>query len=257
MSKQASTGWSTSVQSRAVTSTGSVLNPTEIRFQAWKGLMPSQRRTGDDVRRVINFVVALALIALSAPVMLMIAVLVRVTSRGPVIYKQPRVGLDRRRDRGAGPLNPNRVTDMGGRIFTIYKFRTMHVSGPDQPQKWASAHDDRITPIGRVLRSFRLDELPQLFNVLKGDMNIVGPRPEQPQIFADLREDVRHYPTRQRVLPGITGLAQVSLPYDTDILDVKRKVKLDLEYIRRRSPGEDLLIMAKTMPVMMLRKGWK
>jgi lipopolysaccharide/colanic/teichoic acid biosynthesis glycosyltransferase len=219
--------------------------------------MPEQDRSSDRVRRAINIVVALALIALAAPVMLAIAILVWLTSKGPVIYTQPRVGLDRRRDRGAGSLNPHRSIDLGGRIFTIYKFRTMYVDGAHHPQTWATRDDPRITPLGRFLRSFRLDELPQLFNVLKGDMNIVGPRPEQPQIFADLREDVRHYPTRQRVLPGITGLAQVSLPYDSDIRDVHRKVKLDLEYIRRRSPGEDLLIMAKTMPVMMLRKGWK
>jgi lipopolysaccharide/colanic/teichoic acid biosynthesis glycosyltransferase len=257
VSRLASTGLFPGIENRTVTSTGAFLNPTDIRFQAWKGLMPRTPRAGDRVRRAVNIVAALALIALAAPLMLTIAVLVRLTSRGPAIYKQPRVGLDRRRDRGAGALNPRRLVDHGGRIFTIYKFRTMYVSGPDRPQTWAAANDVRITPLGKVLRSFRLDELPQLFNVLKGDMNIVGPRPEQPQIFANLREDVRHYPTRQRVLPGITGLAQVSLPYDSDIRDVQEKVKLDLEYIRRRSPGEDLLIMAKTMPVMMFRKGWK
>jgi lipopolysaccharide/colanic/teichoic acid biosynthesis glycosyltransferase len=133
----------------------------------------------------------------------------------------------------------------------------MYVSPADAPQKWADENDPRITPLGRILRSFRLDEIPQLFNVLKGEMNIVGPRPEQPEIFANLHQDLRHYRVRQRVLPGITGLAQVSLPYDSDIVDVQRKVKLDLEYIRRRSPAEDLLIMAKTMPVMVLRRGWK
>jgi lipopolysaccharide/colanic/teichoic acid biosynthesis glycosyltransferase len=236
----------------------SPLNPTAIRFQAWRGMMPTRPRAGDRVRRVINIVIALILIVLAAPLMLLIALLVRLTSKGPVIYTQPRVGLDRRRDRGdGGALNPRRIVDLGGRIFTIYKFRTMYVSPPDAPQKWAGENDPRITPLGRILRSFRLDELPQLFNVLKGEMNIVGPRPEQPEIFANLHQDLRHYRVRQRVLPGITGLAQVSLPYDSDIGDVQRKVKLDLEYIRRRSPAEDLLIMARTMPVMVLRKGWK
>jgi lipopolysaccharide/colanic/teichoic acid biosynthesis glycosyltransferase len=214
-------------------------------------------RTGDRLRRVINIVAALVLIALAAPLMLVIVLLVRLTSKGPAIYKQPRVGVDRRRDRGAGSLNPHRDLDRGGRIFTIYKFRTMYVGGSDTRQTWAAENDPRITPVGRILRSFRLDELPQLFNVLKGDMNIVGPRPEQPEIFAGLGQGMTHYRTRQRVLPGITGLAQVSLPYDSDIRDVRRKVELDLQYIRNRSPGEDLLIMAKTMPVMMLRKGWK
>jgi len=219
--------------------------------------MPEPQRAGDKMRRALNFVVALVLIILAAPLMLAIAVLVRLTSPGPVIYRQPRVGIDRRRDRGNGPLNPRRVLDLGGQIFTIYKFRTMYVAGADAPQTWATDQDPRITPVGRVLRSFRLDEIPQLFNVLKGEMNIVGPRPEQPEIFADLREDLRHYRARQRVLPGITGLAQVSLPYDTDLASVREKVKMDLEYIRRRSAAEDLVIMAKTMPVMVLRKGSK
>jgi lipopolysaccharide/colanic/teichoic acid biosynthesis glycosyltransferase len=214
-------------------------------------------RTGDRLRRVINIVAALVLIVLAAPLMLTIALLVRLTSKGPAIYKQPRVGVDRRRDRGAGSLNPRRNFDRGGRIFTIYKFRTMYASNSDTRQTWAADNDPRITPLGRILRSFRLDELPQLFNVLKGDMNIVGPRPEQPDIFADLGQDLARYRTRQRVLPGITGLAQVSLPYDSEIGDVRRKVELDLQYIRNRSPGEDLLIMAKTVPVMMMRKGWK
>jgi lipopolysaccharide/colanic/teichoic acid biosynthesis glycosyltransferase len=122
-------------------------------------------------------------------------------------------------------------------------------------QVWATEKDPRITPVGRVLRAFRLDELPQLFNVLTGDMNIVGPRPEQPDIFAGLSGEVGRYRDRQRVLPGITGLAQISLPYDTSAADVQNKVRLDLEYIRRRSVSQDLLIMAKTMPVMVFRKG--
>jgi lipopolysaccharide/colanic/teichoic acid biosynthesis glycosyltransferase len=219
--------------------------------------MPERRHAGDRARRVLNFMVALFLIILTAPLMLTIAVLIRATSSGPAVYVQPRVGIDRRRDRGDGSLNPRRLFDYGGQIFTIYKFRTMYVAPPNAAQTWASDADPRITPVGRVLRSFRLDELPQLFNVLKGDMNIVGPRPEQPEIFADLSEDLSHYRARQRVLPGITGLAQVSLAYDTDLDSVRRKVKMDLEYIRRRSAAEDLVIMAKTMPVMVLRKGSK
>ena len=123
-------------------------------------------------------------------------------------------------------------------------------------QKWAAKEDARVTRVGRILRPTRIDELPQLFNVLKGDMNIVGPRPEQPSIFADLRTELSHYPQRQKVLPGITGWAQVNLGYDTSIDDVKRKVELDLEYIGRRSTAEDLTIMARTMPVMVGRKVW-
>jgi lipopolysaccharide/colanic/teichoic acid biosynthesis glycosyltransferase len=124
-------------------------------------------------------------------------------------------------------------------------------------QVWACDDDPRITGIGRILRRYRLDELPQLINVIRGDMNIVGPRPEQPQIFSELREQVDQYPMRQRVLPGITGWAQVNQGYDETLEDVKTKVDLDLQYIERRSLGKDLMIMARTLPVMIFKRGSK
>src|SRR5690606_25775117 len=141
------------------------------------------------------------------------------------------------------------------KLFTIYKFRTMR-DDPKAGEQWASRNDPRVTPVGAFLRATRIDELPQFFNVLKGEMNIVGPRPEQPQIFSELRQTITRYPERQRVLPGITGLAQVNLGYDTSVDDVKKKVELDLQYIEKRSPTEDLVIMAKTMPVIVFRKVW-
>jgi lipopolysaccharide/colanic/teichoic acid biosynthesis glycosyltransferase len=128
-------------------------------------------------------------------------------------------------------------------------------NGSDTCQVWASQNDPRITPLGRILRKSRLDELPQLFNVLRGDMNLVGPRPEQPEIFADMRRRVSRYHERQRVLPGITGWAQVRHRYDASIDDVKRKVAFDLEYIGRCSAAEDAKIMLMTVPVMMFRRG--
>jgi lipopolysaccharide/colanic/teichoic acid biosynthesis glycosyltransferase len=203
----------------------------------------------------LNIAVAAVGILITAPLMLVIAIAIKITSKGPVIYTQPRVGVDRRLDRGAGAQNHRRSADLGGKIFTIYKFRTMRAQSTESKQVWAGQSDPRITAIGRVLRAIRLDELPQLFNVLKGDMNIVGPRPEQPEIFADLRKEVGYYRDRQQVLPGITGLAQVTLPYDQSVDDVKKKVRLDLEYIQDRSAAKDLMIMAKTMPVMVFRKG--
>ncbi|MDH3272887.1 MAG: sugar transferase [Gemmatimonadota bacterium] len=211
------------------------------------------RSSSDRARRVLNVVVALIAIVVSAPVMVVVAVLVRVDSGGPIIYRQKRVGLDRRGG-GGGRTDARRSMDLGGRIFTIYKFRTM-THGSDAGECWAATDDRRVTRVGRVLRATRLDELPQLVNVLKGDMNIVGPRPEQPKIFAELRREVSGYRQRQRVLPGITGWAQINQGYDTSIDDVKKKVELDLEYIERRSAAKDLLIMAKTMPVMVMRKG--
>ncbi|MEX1181756.1 MAG: sugar transferase [Gemmatimonadota bacterium] len=205
------------------------------------------------LRRVLNVAVAAVGIILTVPIMLLIAMLVRLTSPGPVLYRQQRVGLDRRRGtRG----HWRRRVDYGGKLFTIYKFRTMRVEPEGQAQQvWASRSDPRITPIGNVLRKYRLDELPQLFNVLRGDMNVVGPRPEQPKIFLQLREQVERYHERQRVLPGITGWAQVNQSYDQNIEDVRRKVRLDLEYAERESPVQDLMIMVRTVPVMLFKVG--
>lgn len=205
---------------------------------------------------MLNMVVALIGIILTAPLMFLLAILVTLDSRGPAIYRQSRVGLDRRATGGPDALIRRRSSDSGGRIFTMYKFRTMSAAPNGSAETWATKDDARITRIGGFLRSTRIDELPQLFNVLKGDMNIVGPRPEQPKIFAGLRTEVGGYHERQKVLPGITGLAQVSLGYDTSLDDVRKKVDMDLEYIRERSATTDLAIMARTMPVMIFRKIW-
>ncbi len=205
-------------------------------------------------RRTLNVLVAASGLIFTAPLMLAIAALIKITSKGPVFYVQTRVGLDRRGARPA-PDGFRRRDDMGGRPFRIYKFRTMDAALSSSAQIWARPDDPRITQLGRVLRKYRLDELPQLFNVLRGDMNLVGPRPEQPQIFATLRERIDGYATRQRVLPGITGWAQVQHHYDTCVDDVRRKLTFDLEYINRCSAMEDLKIMARTLPVVVFRKG--
>jgi lipopolysaccharide/colanic/teichoic acid biosynthesis glycosyltransferase len=199
--------------------------------------------------------VAFAAVVALAPVFVLLAILIKLTSRGPVFYTQERIGLDRRLS-GAGSLNHRRHHDLGGRPFTIYKFRTMQVDAERlSGAVWATPTDPRVTPLGRVLRQYRLDELPQLINVLKGEMNIVGPRPERPTIFAELRSHIAEYPLRQRAKPGITGLAQISMVYDRCLDDVRTKVSFDLEYIRRRSMREDIRIMLKTIPVMLFRRG--
>src|SRR2546425_4128066 len=206
-------------------------------------------------RRWLNFAVAAAGILVTSPLMLLITVLIRLTSRGPVLFTQARIGLDRRALSRAGG-NTRRRLDLGGNPFTMFKFRTMHVApGSDDPEGWAHPGDARVTPPPRGLREVRLDELPQLFNVLRGDMNIVGPRPEQPAIFVYLREQIEGYQRRQRVRPGITGWAQVNQGYDQSVEDVRRKVRFDLEYIRRQSALEDVKIMIRTIPVMILRRG--
>jgi lipopolysaccharide/colanic/teichoic acid biosynthesis glycosyltransferase len=206
------------------------------------------------LRRWLNVAVALVALVVSAPLMLLIALAIKLTSPGPILYTQTRVGIDRR-SRSGPDTDPRRRVYLGGRPFRLYKFRSMTVTRDRLKQVWATPEDPRITPIGRILRKYRLDELPQFFNVLKGDMNLVGPRPEQPRIFLELCEEIENYAERQRVAPGITGWAQVNQRYDQSLDDVRRKVALDLEYIARCSWQEDLKIMARTLPVMMLRKG--
>ena len=226
-------------------------------LQTWTGLQPrsaAARRSAEEARlRALNVAVAAVGIVVTAPVMLATALVVKLTSRGPVIFKQTRVGVNRRGSRGSNP-KIRRAHDIGGKPFCIYKFRTMR-SGSGAAQVWASKDDDRVTSVGRVMRKYRLDELPQLFNVLLGDMNVVGPRPEQPKLFEDLRQKIDRYPARQQVLPGITGWAQINLAYDSCVDDVRKKLDCDLEYISRRSTIEDLRIMARTLPVMIGKRG--
>jgi lipopolysaccharide/colanic/teichoic acid biosynthesis glycosyltransferase len=204
------------------------------------------------LRRILNVVTAVLGLILAAPLLFAVALLIKLTSPGPVIYRQLRVGVDRRRP--GAHYDGRRKLDHGGRLFTIYKFRTMRPAASAE-QVWATPDDDRVTTVGRVLRKYRLDELPQLFNVLRGDMNVVGPRPEQPRIFATLREEVDNYPLRQRVLPGITGWAQINHNYDQCIEDVRTKVRYDLEYLEKASPSQDLRILFRTVPVVLFKKG--
>jgi lipopolysaccharide/colanic/teichoic acid biosynthesis glycosyltransferase len=168
--------------------------------------------------------------ALFAPVVLLAALLVKLTSRGPAFYTQTRLG-------------------QGGRPFTLYKVRTMaHDCEKASGARWSAPGDPRVTPAGRFLRRTHLDELPQLWNVLKGDMSLVGPRPERPEFVPALEQALPHYRDR----PGVTGLAQVQLPADTDLGSVRRKLTYDLNYIRRRSLWLDLCLVACTA-VHMLR----
>jgi lipopolysaccharide/colanic/teichoic acid biosynthesis glycosyltransferase len=244
------------------------------------------------LNRALNVLLAATALVLLSPLLVLIALAVKLTSRGPILYAQVRVGVDRRSpgerrtrpDRRSGAQRrvgldrrnhaPNsraitgrrarawraplerRTADVGGRVFRIYKFRTMCVEAEcASGAVWATRNDPRVTPIGRALRHFRLDELPQLYNVLNGDMNIVGPRPERPSIFRRLREEIPEYPLRQRARPGITGWAQIRHTYDACIDDVRKKVRFDLEYLQRRNLWVDLQIMARTIPVMLFKRG--
>ncbi len=232
----------------------------ELKSRAKRGFAAGKTTSGREdkserARRALNVLAAVFGLIIAAPLMLVIAVLIKLTAKGPVFYTQPRVGINRRH-RMVQPRAARRRFDAGGRTFTIYKFRTMNAAnGNGDAQVWARPDDPRVTPLGRILRTYRLDELPQLFNVLRGDMNIVGPRPEQPDLFKDLRIRVRGYQTRQRVLPGITGWAQINHHYDASVDDVKRKLAFDLEYLTRRSTTEDFRIMLQTIPVIVFKRG--
>ncbi len=173
-------------------------------------------------------VLAVLMLIPAIPILLGAMALVRLSSRGPAIYTQTRVGR-------------------GGRVFTLYKIRTMyHDCEKDTGPTWSRPGDTRITPVGRVLRKLHLDELPQLFNVLKGEMSLVGPRPERPEIVQRLREQVVGYDRRHAVTPGITGFAQIHLPPDSCLRSVRNKLVYDLFYIRHRSWRMELFILLAT-----------
>jgi lipopolysaccharide/colanic/teichoic acid biosynthesis glycosyltransferase len=210
----------------------------------------------ETLSRAVHTLIAVVAFVGLLPVMLVVALLVWLTSDGPIIYSQSRVGVDRRRGTPSPEVLSRRGRDHGGRLFKMYKFRTMRVDAEaDGKAVWARKNDSRVTPVGRMLRATRLDELPQLVNVMMGDMNIVGPRPERPTIFAELRETIPGYAARQLVKPGITGWAQINQAYDACLEDVRSKVRYDLEYVARQSLSHDLRIMSMTLPVMILRRG--
>ncbi len=204
--------------------------------------------------RLANFVIASAALAILLPAIIIVGLLIRLDSPGPIIYRQLRIGLDRRGRLDARDRTGRRVNDLGGRPFMIYKFRTMRVDAElDSGPVWASKDDARATRVGKWLRRTRLDEIPQFWNVLKGDMAVVGPRPERPNFVLELQKEIDGYRLRNRVKPGITGWAQVHKPSDQTVEDVREKVGYDLEYVRRRSLWFDLMIMLKTLPVMFER----
>jgi len=216
--------------------------------------LPGSRDVGrieEILLRLANLAVTIVALIVLLPVIVVVAVLVRLDSPGPVIYRQLRVGLDRRGRTDTRDSTGRRVNDLGGRPFMIYKFRTMPVDAEfDSGPVWARADDERATRVGRFLRRTRMDEIPQFWNVLKGDMAVVGPRPERPNFVLELQKDIDGYRLRHRVKPGITGWAQVNRPPDQTVADVREKVDFDIEYVRRRSLWFDLMIMLKTLPVM-------
>lgn len=228
------------------------------------GMLPSRRRAESTTARIYGGFKRTIDVLLSAigllvllPVFAILAVLIKLDSRGSVFYAQERIGMNRRRSRKTPHTgNERRRADSFGRPFKIYKLRTM-VSDAEKHTGpvWASAQDSRITRLGNFLRKTRLDETPQLWNVLLGDMSLVGPRPERPSFVRSFAETIPDYAKRCQALPGITGLAQVKSHYDTSIDTVNRKLQYDLYYVRHGRLLLDLKIMAATVKVMARGEG--
>lgn len=221
-------------------------------------------------KRITDIVISSIMLVCLLPLMLLVAIAVKLTSPGPVIFSQMRVGLNYRkprpdrRKRNAGlheAVTENRRqsarrSDTGyGRPFVLYKFRTMRTDAEKNGAQFAQKNDPRVTPIGRFMRKTRLDELPQLWNVLKGDMSLVGPRPERPEFIEKLSAEVPGYLHRLGLKPGLTGIAQVVNGYDNNIESFKRKVALDLLYLQNCCFWNDLKILFRTIRVVLTGSG--
>ncbi len=189
------------------------------------------------LQTLLNVSFSLAGVILTFPLMLLTALAVRLSSPGPILYRQPRVGMD-------------------GVSFVVYKFRSMYNDAEDRTGAvWASKDDPRVTKVGRVLRKFRLDELPQFFNVLRGEMSLVGPRPERPEFVKTLSEKIPFYRQRQCVKPGITGWAQINYKYGDTLQDTITKLEYDLYYIKHMSLSLDAYIVFETLKTIILSRG--
>ncbi len=191
------------------------------------------------LRRILNFTAALIGLIFALPILPLVMLAVRYSSPGPILYRQKRVGR-------------------GGVVFTCYKFRTMRQDAEaDTGATWAADDDPRITRVGKFLRSSRLDEIPQLWCVLKGDMHFVGPRPERPEFVEWLSREIPYYNLRHVVRPGITGWAQIRYEYGNTLQDAREKLQYDLFYIKNASIGLDLLVMFQTVKIVLLGRGAK
>lgn len=196
-----------------------------------------QGRLREFTKRTFDIVSSATLLALASPLMLVTAVLIKLDSRGPALYRQERVGL-------------------GGETFQCIKFRSMRTDAEkDGVARWATKNDNRITRIGAFIRKTRIDELPQLISVLRGEMSMVGPRPERPSFVAQLREQIPFYDLRHTVKPGLTGWAQVRFSYGASIEDARRKHQFDLYYVKNNSLLLDLQVLIETVSVVLFREG--
>ncbi len=211
----------------------SKIQPSQLIFSSMLG----PRRNAITLQVFYSLLFSLFGLIVAAPLMVLTALAVKLTSKGPMLYRQRRVGLN-------------------GRVFTVYKFRSMYVDAEARTGAvWATKDDPRITPLGKWLRKLRLDELPQLWNVVKGEMSMVGPRPERPEFVDMLAQQIPYYRQRLAVKPGITGWAQINHKYGDTLVDSMIKLEYDLYYIKHLAPALDFYIIFHTIKVMLLSKG--
>jgi exopolysaccharide biosynthesis polyprenyl glycosylphosphotransferase len=212
---------------------------------AWIGsqwLLFSQRIEGvhstpnQQLKRYADVVASLALLTLSSPLLLLSSLAIHLQDGGPVFYRQTRTGLF-------------------GQPFQVLKLRTMVVDAENGTAQWAATNDKRITPLGQWLRRTRIDELPQLLNVIKGEMSLIGPRPERPELETELEDQIPNYRIRHWIRPGLSGWAQVNMPYSSSMEDAELKLSYDLFYLRNASPWLDVLILLKTIKTVLKAAG--
>ena len=195
-----------------------------------------QKKLAGMARSAVHWLVALVGALLSLPIVIVTAILIKLESRGPIFYKQERVGKN-------------------GRTFVLAKFRSMRVDAEQDGPVWASKGDSRTTRVGRVIRKIRVDEIPQFWNILKGEMSFVGPRPERPHFVAQLAEEIPFYEQRHLIAPGLTGWAQIKYPYGASIEDARQKLQYDLFYIKNHSLLLDAYIMFDTIKIILFGRG--
>ena len=191
---------------------------------------------GIKLKRIIDILITLVLLALLSPLFLIIPLLIKLDSRGPIIYSQERTGLN-------------------GRSFMLHKFRSMYPDAEKHGAQWATKDDTRVTRVGKFIRKSRIDELPQLWNVLRADMSFIGPRPERPEFIVELEKQIPFYELRHLVMPGITGWAQVMYPYGASVEDAREKLEYDLFYIKNYSLMLDFAILMKTLRIVVRHRG--
>ena len=195
-----------------------------------------QAKLAELSRIVVHWLVALIGAILSLPIVLVTAVLIKLESRGPVFYKQERVGKN-------------------GRVFVLTKFRSMRVDAEQDGPVWASKGDSRTTRVGKIIRKVRIDEIPQFWHILRGEMSFVGPRPERPHFVAQLAEEIPFYEQRHLIAPGLTGWAQIKYPYGASIEDARQKLQYDLFYIKNQGLILDAIIIFETIKIILFGRG--